>query len=79
MTVIELAMAFAGAAPVGIVITDARLNPPGPIILYANEAFGRLTGRSIHESVGQSRRLIERLSLGAREGRTLPWLSDELS
>ena len=59
MTIIELANAFADAAPVGIVITDARLNLPGPSILYANDAFGRLTGRNVDDVVGQSPRFMQ--------------------
>ena len=44
MNVIELARAFLDDAPIGIVITDAQPAKPGPIILYANAAFGALTG-----------------------------------
>ncbi len=42
-----------------IVITDARLDPPGPTILFINDAFERLTGYHATEIVGASPRILQ--------------------
>ncbi|WP_409564270.1 PAS domain-containing protein [Methylobacterium sp. J-076] len=52
MTFVELVHAFLGEAAVAVVVTDAQLDRPGPTILYANAAFGRLTGRDHIEVIG---------------------------
>lgn len=59
MTVIEFARAFLERAPVGVVITDARVQLPGPTIVYANAAFGTLTGRSLQEIIGLTPRFMQ--------------------
>lgn len=59
MTVLELIRAIARDAPVGVVVTDTLVKPPGPIILYANDAFGRLTGHPPAEIVGISPRFMQ--------------------
>lgn len=59
MTIVELVRAFGRDLPVGIVITEAALERPGPIIIYANPAFGRLVGRDLDEIVGQSPRFMQ--------------------
>ncbi|MDW8320567.1 MAG: PAS domain S-box protein [Armatimonadota bacterium] len=46
-------------APEAMLITTADLNPPGPIIVYTNSAFTRLTGYSPEEVVGHSPRILE--------------------
>ncbi len=42
-----------------IVITDAQLDPPGPKILFVNEAFCRLTGYRPEEILGQTPRVLQ--------------------
>lgn len=59
MMIVEFVRAFLDAAPVGIVITDAQPRLPGPTILYANPAFGRLTGRNVPEIIGLTPRFMQ--------------------
>lgn len=59
MTVFELIRAPAHDAPIGIVVTDLMIDPPGPTILYANAAFGRLVGRELDDIVGYSSRFMQ--------------------
>lgn len=59
MTAFELIRALAHDADVGIVVTDALIDAPGPTILYANAAFGHLVGRDLHDVVGQSPRFMQ--------------------
>jgi PAS domain S-box-containing protein len=59
MTVVEFASAFLDEDPVAVLVTDAELIRPGPRILYANAAFGRLTGRDPAEVVGLSPRFMQ--------------------
>jgi PAS domain S-box-containing protein len=50
---------FATHVPIGVVLTDAALERPGPIIRYANPAFCRLTGYAAEELVGASPRVVQ--------------------
>lgn len=59
MTAFELIRALAHDATLGVVITDTAIASPGPIILYANEAFGRLVGRGLHDIVGRDPRFMQ--------------------
>ena len=59
MTLVELIRAFGRDLAVGIVITDPITERPGPIIVYANPAFGQLVGRDPDEIVGQSPRFMQ--------------------
>ena len=59
MNVLELARGFLHDAPIGVVITDAQPSKPGPFILYANPAFGVLTGRNSDELVGLTPRFMQ--------------------
>lgn len=59
MTIIEVICALVQDAPVGVVVTDSNLTRPGPAILYANQAFERLTGRSQAEMLGISPRFMQ--------------------
>jgi diguanylate cyclase (GGDEF)-like protein/PAS domain S-box-containing protein len=43
----------------GVMITDARLDRPGPSIVYVNPAWERLTGYSAAEAVGATPRLLQ--------------------
>jgi PAS domain S-box-containing protein len=42
-----------------VMLTDARLDAPGPCVLYANPAFEALTGYTPEEVVGSSPRLLQ--------------------
>jgi transposase len=56
MTAFELIRALAQDADIGVLVTDAVVDAPGPTILYANSAFGRL-GRlckGVHRLGGQA-------------------------
>jgi PAS domain S-box-containing protein len=59
MTALELIRALAHDAAVGIVVTDALVDAPGPTILYANPAFGSLVRRDPHDIVGQTPRFMQ--------------------
>lgn len=59
MTVLELIRALAHDAPVGVVVTDAAVELPGPTIIYANPAFALLVGRDLDDIVGRSPRFMQ--------------------
>ena len=59
MTIVELIRAFGRDLPTGILITDAVIKRPGPIIVYANPAFSRLVGRDLDEIIGLSPRFMQ--------------------
>src|ERR1700712_4377815 len=59
MTAFELIRALAHDADTGIIVTDAVTELPGPTILYANPAFGRLVGRDPDDIIGQSPRFMQ--------------------
>ncbi len=42
-----------------VVVTEARLDPPGPRIVYANPAFARQTGYRVEELIGQTPRILQ--------------------
>lgn len=42
-----------------VLITTTDLEPPGPLIVYANDAFCRKTGYSCAELIGQSPRILQ--------------------
>ena len=60
-------------------ITDAAINPPGPVFIYVNSAFERMTGYRAEELVGKTprilqgkgtdRRVLDRLRRCLEEGR----------
>lgn len=47
------------AASESILVTDADLERPGPIIVYANPAFERMTGWSARDVIGESPRILQ--------------------
>ncbi len=42
-----------------IVITDARIDLPGPAIVFVNPAYTRMTGYSAEESIGKTPRVLQ--------------------
>ncbi len=42
-----------------VIVTDAQLDPPGPVVVYANPAWERATGLSAAGIVGQTLRVAE--------------------
>lgn len=44
---------------VSILITDAELDAPGPAIVYANQAFTKMTGYEIDEIKGKTPRILQ--------------------
>lgn len=59
MTIEELVRAFSEPIETAVVLTDAALDQPGPIIRYANPAFCALTGYDRGELVGSSPRRLQ--------------------
>ncbi len=47
------------AASESILVTDANLERPGPIIVYANPAFEQMTGWTAREAIGRSPRMLQ--------------------
>ncbi|HEY8613000.1 MAG TPA: PAS domain-containing protein [Roseomonas sp.] len=54
--VLGAALDVAGLA---VIITDAALDPPGPVIRYANAHFEAVTGHAAAELLGQSPRILQ--------------------
>jgi PAS domain S-box-containing protein len=59
MTFEELIRTFAEHLTTAIVVTDAALKQPGPVIRYVNPAFCRLTGYAAEELVGDNPRQLQ--------------------
>lgn len=59
MTIIELLSVFAEEAPVAVLATDTLLEEPGPRVVYANAAFGALTGHDPQAILGRSPRFMQ--------------------
>lgn len=51
--------ALAEDSPKAVVLTDARLDAPGPHILYVNAAFTRMTGYTAEEVLGRNPRMLQ--------------------
>jgi diguanylate cyclase (GGDEF)-like protein/PAS domain S-box-containing protein len=47
------------AANEAVVVTDADLDAPGPIIVYVNPAFSRMTGWKLGDVLGKSPRMLQ--------------------
>jgi PAS domain S-box-containing protein len=56
LTLLRAAVEATGEA---ILITTADLDEPGPVIVYANPAFTRLTGYAAEEALGRSPRFLQ--------------------
>ena len=53
--------------PAAVLVTDARVEPPGPRILYANPAWEKMSGCTLAEVVGQTPSMVlERPQADAR-------------
>ena len=59
MLLIDLLRSVLDQAPIAVVITDALVERPGPTILYANDAFGRLVGRATCDVIGLTPRFMQ--------------------
>lgn len=59
MRIADLVKALGEAHETAVVLTDCQTTAPGPIILYVNPAFCRMTGYEVHEVVGQSPRMLQ--------------------
>ena len=55
----DLIAALTADSQTAVVVTDGGLAPPGPVIVYANAAFERMTGYSSAELLGRSPRLLQ--------------------
>ena len=55
----DLFRAAIEAAGETVLITSPELNPPGPVILYVNPAFTRMTGYAAAEAIGQTPRMLQ--------------------
>ena len=53
--------------PVGIVMTDALLDEPGPRIVYANQTFCTIAGKPIDQILGRSPRFLQGPATARRE------------
>src|SRR5690606_11089259 len=42
-----------------VLVTDAGLDPPGPLIVYVNPAYTRMTGYTAEDSVGYNPRYLQ--------------------
>lgn len=71
MTLDECVRVFAEHLTTGIVLTDAALDDPGPVIRYANPAFCRMTGYAAEELLGRSPRMLQGRDTQARTVRLL--------
>src|SRR5918995_1146449 len=47
------------AASESILVTDADLERPGPIIVYANPSFERMTGWTARDVIGKTPRILQ--------------------
>ena len=59
MTTFEIIRALVQDADIAVLVTDAMVDAPGPTILYANSAFGRLVGRELSDVIGRSPRFMQ--------------------
>jgi diguanylate cyclase (GGDEF)-like protein/PAS domain S-box-containing protein len=60
--VADTALSFFQVADVAndiILVTNAELEPPGPLITYVNPAFTRLTGFTPEDAIGKSPRILQ--------------------
>lgn len=56
---LEVMKAVLGQLYNAVIVTEAQLDPPGPRIVYANQAFARQTGYRVGELIGQTPRILQ--------------------
>ncbi|MBL37097.1 MAG: hypothetical protein CMP07_01690 [Xanthomonadales bacterium] len=56
---LEVMKAVLGQLYNAVIVTEAQLDPPGPRIVYANQAFARQTGYRVSELIGQTPRILQ--------------------
>lgn len=59
MNLIDLVRHVADPLDVGVLVTSADLDQPGPTILYANDAFVRMSGYGADDLLGRSPRMLQ--------------------
>lgn len=59
MNLIDLVRHVADGLDVGVLVTNTDLRRPGPTILYANDAFLRMSGYGAADVLGQSPRMLQ--------------------
>jgi PAS domain S-box-containing protein len=59
MKLIDLVRHVADPLDVGVLVTSADLGRPGPTILYANDAFLRMSGYGAADVLGRSPRMLQ--------------------
>ncbi len=74
MELADLVKLFAEPLDLAVVLTDVDLERPGPTVLYANEAFSRLSGYSAAEVVGGTPRVLQGPGTNREATRNLPRL-----
>lgn len=64
----ELISTLAAESQTAVVVTDGNLSPPGPTILYVNNAFEQMSGYAGSELIGKSPLMLQgpKTSLAAR-------------
>ena len=69
MSLVLAVRLMAEALDIAVVVTDGGLAPPGPIVLYVNPAFERMTGYAAQDMIGRSPRILQGsgTSLAARK------------
>ena len=69
MSLVQAVRLMAESLDHAVVVTDGAHHAPGPIVLYVNPAFERMTGYAAGEMVGQSPRILQGAgtSLAARK------------
>lgn len=55
----DLLLAVLAEVRDAVLVTDARLDMPGPVIVYANAAFCEMTGYALDEILGQTPRILQ--------------------
>ena len=56
---VELLQMLASSLKTAVLITDAQLDRPGPLITFANQAFARMSGRAVGDVIGNSPKILQ--------------------
>eukprot|EP00903_Cladosiphon_okamuranus_P002053 g2051.t1 len=57
---LEILQLLAQSLNTAVLITDARIERPGPFITFANQAFAEMSGYSVADVIGQSPRFLQK-------------------